>query len=349
MGPGVSTPDAAIYTEATERLELRNVELSHLSVEVGHFYMEDLINGEDKIRAQLLRVKPCLDLAAQLTAMDLADGVKPRISTCFLIDDYFRNDTKPAAIVPKLHRIATDCGITIDYLAREAGCADADGLKLAELTAARLVPEPPSGTDGARPPLEQTGWLSNGERSAGSDSDQAMQFQPWRPAEEFGKRAHSIFLDVELWSKETDRATGQMRTKWSCPFLASIWQLLRLGMLRNHGAPIAVPEPRTVDEYWPEHWHELPTVMKLNAAAPPFAAHKIVTIMPHSYLAIEHAVDVILRHLDLDDAVTDQIMARAAGQYRDGVVLSRLVSKRISHMLIEDHSSGPHEPQAAQC
>jgi hypothetical protein len=338
----VSAPDAAIYTEATELNELRNIDLAHLSVEVGHFYIEDLINGEEKIREQFRRVKPWLEVAKQTTAMDLRDGVRPRVSTCFLIDDYFKNDTKPAAIVPKLNRIARDCGITIDYLAREAGCEVSDDISLAELTLAKLVPEPSAGTNGSRPPLAQSGWLCNGERSSEGDSEQAMLAQSWRPPEEFGKRVHSIFLDVELWKDRFDRAEGKLERKWSCPFLASVWQLLRLGMLRYHGDPVAIPESRNVDEYWPEHWRELPTVMKLNPAAAPFAAHRIVSIMPHSYLAIEHAVDVILRHLDLDEPVIDQLVDRAASE---GVHLPRDITQRISHIFIEDHSRGPHEPQ----
>ncbi|MGR6999041.1 hypothetical protein ACU686_14340 [Yinghuangia aomiensis] len=55
----------------------------------------------------------------------------------------------------------------------------------------------------------------------------------WAAPWEVGARRHSIFADVQLW----DVKAG-MRT-WSCPFLASVWQLAHLWM------PSPTPSPLT--------------------------------------------------------------------------------------------------------
>jgi hypothetical protein len=342
----VTTVDSATYSEATEQDEPRQLQLAHLSVEVGHLYMEDLLNGEDKIRAQFRRVRPWL--TAAIADADAGSGdAKPRVSTCFLMDDYFRSDTDPREIVPKLLRIAKECDITIDYLAREAGCWEADGVPLAEMTAAMLLPEPPLRTNGSRPPLRESGWLCNGERSPGDDSDQAMLVRPWQPPTQFGRRQHSIFLDVELWKDSTERVDGKPVSQriWSCPFLASVWHLLRLGMLRYYGEPVAQPQPWLAGADWPEHWSDLPAVIQLNPRAAPFAAYRSTSIMPRGYLSIENAVDVILRHLDLDEAVVSQVLSRARAEQ---VTVPRAVTRRISHIFIEDFEkpASPGMPRA---
>ncbi|WNV88369.1 SCO2522 family protein [Umezawaea sp. Da 62-37] len=335
----MTTIDAPVYTEATTEPKLRQVALSHLSVEVGHFYMEDLADGDERIRTQFRRVLPWLEAARSTLAADLG-AVKPRLSTCFLIDDYFRTDTSPDEIVDRLLNIAGECGITIDYLAREAGCAEADQVPLAELTAAMLLPEPPVGTTGARPPVQDSGWLCNGERASESNTGhQAMMpVAGWEPPVEFGKRNHSIFLDVELWGDRTKRIDGKLVEwrQWSCPFLASVWQLLRLGALRYQGEPVAQPQPWT-DDSWPRRWSDLPAVVQLSEDPAPFAAYRTTSILPQSYLGIEHAVRSILDHLDFDSSVSEGTVKRAL---KEGVGLPKRLSSRVSHIFVEAPVAG---------
>jgi hypothetical protein len=337
MGRAVITLNVATYSEATEQYQPRQVQLSHLSIEVGHFYMEDLFKGEDRIRAQFKLVAPWVTAAKTAAAVELGNA-KPRVSTCFLVDDYFCNDTNPAAVIDMVSGIATECGITIDYLAREAGCYVADGVLLAELVVAMLVPEPPVGTNGSRPPLRESGWLCNGERSLDVESDQAMLVQPWRPPVQFGKRNHSIFLDVELWKETAERIDDKLisRRVWSCPLLASIWQLLRLGMLRYYGEPVAQPQQWPIDTDWPQHWGGLPAITQLNPKAAPFAAFRSTSILPRSYLEIEHAVNVILSHCDIDETVVDQIIERG---HKENLIIPRKITRRISHVFIGDSES----------
>lgn len=331
----MSAPHSAVYTEATAQDKVKGVALAHLSIEVGHLYMEDIRRGEAAIRAQFEQVAPWAAAATAAVSAEVRTlGTEtPRVSTCFLIDDYFREDTDPGQVVATLVTIAEQCGITIDYLAREAGCAVAGEVDVAELTAAMLLPEPPPGTDGGRPPLATSGWLCNGERSYPAGSDQAMRVAPWRPPEEFGKRNHSVFLDIELWKEkhEVVGGTPTTRRQWSCPFLASVWQLLRLGMLRNYGEPVAQPQRWDADAPWPDTWHDLPPVIQLNPRAAPFAAFRSISILPKAYLQIEHAVDVILQHLELDDAVVRQVIERGG---EAGLTVPAKVTDRISHVFV---------------
>ncbi|MGH3697073.1 MAG: SCO2522 family protein [Pseudonocardiaceae bacterium] len=322
--------DADTYSEATARENIRALPLSHLSIEVGHFYMEDLLSDQERIRTQFQRVRPWI--ATSIAAVE-AGSNKPRVSTCFLIDDYFRNDTDPGEILDKLIKIADDCGVQIDYVAREAGCCVADDVPLAELTAAKLRPEPSPGSNGSRPPTYESGWLCNGERSR-EPVEQAMRARPWQPPQEFGKRQHSIFVDLELWKDATTRVSDESlrQRTWSCPFLASVWQLLRLGMLRHYGEAVALPHTWPLGTDWPDHWDQLPPVIRLNPHASPFAAYRTISILPQFYLPIENAVRVILGHLSVDDNIVDQIVDRAA---KEGVRVSRSVIDRISQIFVE--------------
>lgn len=313
--------DVVSYNEASNEDDHTSLPLAHLSVEVGHFYMDELLNGEEPIRSRFAAARTWLDAAR---ASVRATG-RPRVSTCFLVDDYFHARTNPAEIMPRLLDAAEASGVTIDYVAREAGCHLAGSVDLASLTAARLVDEPAPKTNGSRPPTHQAGWLSNGARSSPDGSGQALHGSGWEPPLEFGRRNHSIFLDVELWRNEADRL-------WSCPFLAGVWHLLRLGVLRNLGEPVAQPVLISPTHDWPTAWDDLPAVMQLQANADPFSAYKSLSILPRSYLPIEHAIQVILGNLVLEDAVIDDLVRR--GQ-REGVTVPRMVTERITHVFIE--------------
>src|SRR6202023_168737 len=135
------------------------------------------------------------------------------------------------------------------------------------LTLGSLVTEPVPGTTGGRPPLTETGWLTNGQRSPGTWRGGGAGERPlWQPPQESARRRHSIFIDVELW----DDSDGQ-RT-WSCPMLAAAWQLMRLGFLRDQGRLVVTPQDWT-DLRFPDSWDDLPVVIRLRPNAPAFAAY----------------------------------------------------------------------------
>lgn len=209
-----------------------------------------------------------------------------------------------------------------------------ESVPLAEMVAARIVEEPAKGETGSRPPALESGWLANGKRgSDGIRAGQAMRSREYQKPEEFSRREHSIFLDVEMWRKSVTGVNGTATTtvKWSCPFLASVWQLLRLGMLRDRGNAVAEPvvwEDRT---HWPERWQDLPAVVQLEPKAKPFAAYRSLSIMPRYYLGIEHAVRVIIDHLQLDSEIVDDIVDRGAA---DLVGVPRDAGERLDYIFL---------------
>ncbi|MEV5514510.1 SCO2522 family protein [Streptomyces flaveolus] len=293
-------------TAAEPRTEA--VPLAHLSLELGHLYMEDFEAGPERLRDHFTQVRPWVD-AARAAAVARTGGKRARISTCFLIDDYFTRFSTPAEVVPMLLAEAGRAGLTVDYLARESGCAVTGKVPVAEAVAGRIVESPPPGSYGLRPPAAQTGWLANGERSPVARAPQAMKrAAAWQPPQETAARRHSVFLDVELWSDDAD---GQ-RT-WSCPFLAAVWQLARLGLLRNQGEAVLVPQPHTAPGF-PDDWDELPSLLRLNPRADPFAAYRTCSVLPTRFLPVEHAVRVILDQIEVDPQALDQVAKRSAGE-----------------------------------
>ncbi|MGW4324977.1 SCO2522 family protein [Nocardia sp. NPDC004573] len=332
--------DTQGYSEATEEPRIASIPLSHLSIEVGHFYPNDITSDIERVGAEFRRIVPLV--AAFVESAKVQYGPNARVSTCYLIDDYFQPDTDPSAILAKLLAAAEESGLVIDYLARESGCwraarfvdgvAFGEPIPVAELVAARIVAEPAPPSTGRRPPTAESGWLCNGRRSSEDERGQAMRQRSYQPPEEFGRREHSIFLDVELWSKHV--VDGVTVTRWSCPFLAAVWHLLRLGMLRYHGDAVVDPQPWHREDLTPRRWHEIPPVVQLNPAAAPFAAYKTLSMLPKRYIGIEHAVRLVLDHLDLDDDVLEQVIGRGAGEVPP-VPVPRQVSERLSHLLLD--------------
>jgi hypothetical protein len=320
-GTATGAGTGAVFRETTAEPRVQSVPLAQLSLELGHLYMEDFEAGPERLRTHFAQVKPWADAALVLAA---AGGRRARVSTCFLVDDYFTRFSTPAELLPMVVEEAGRAGLTIDYLARESGCAVAGGTPVAEEVLARLVESPAPGTDGTRPPAVQTGWLANGRRSSAGGLAEAMAgAEPWHPPAETAARRHSVFVDVELW----DEVDG--RRWWSCPFLAAVWQLARLGLLRHAGDPVLQPVPWTAAEF-PRDWDELPPVVRLNPAAAPFSAYRTCSVLPARFLGVEHAVRVVLDQLDLDAEALAQVARRAAGE---GTPVPEEITDRISYVM----------------
>jgi hypothetical protein len=309
----------AVFQETTAQSRTQSIPLAHLSLELGHLYMEDFEEGPERLRRHFAQLRPWAD-AARATAR--TGGRRPRISTCFLIDDYFTRFSSPAELVPTLLAEADRAGLTIDYLARESGCAVADEIPLAQAVAGRLVESPPAGSNGRRPPVSSTGWLANGERTPGR-SPQAMQAATaWQPPHETAARRHNVYADVELWDD-----TDGVRT-WSCPFLAAVWQLARLGLLRHEGMPVLTPRPQIAPEF-PAEWDELPPLVRLNDSAAPFSAYRTCSLLPARFLPVEHAVRVILDQTDVDAEALGQVAERSAAE---GTPVPDAIADRVSYI-----------------
>ncbi|WP_320776887.1 SCO2522 family protein [Streptomyces sp. CRN 30] len=312
-----------VFRETTADPRTQAVPLSHLSLELGHVYMEDFEAGPARLREHFARVRPWAE-AARAVAAAATGGRRPRISTCFLIDDYFARFSSPARIVPLIRDEAERAGLAVDYVARESGCAVTGKVPVADAVAARIVESPPPGSYGLRPPAAQTGWLANGERSPVARAPQAMKrAAAWEPPKETAARNHSVFLDVELWSEDADG-----RRLWSCPFLAAVWQLARLGLLRNEGEPVFTAQPHT-DDGFPDDWDELPSLIRLNPKADPFAAYRTASVVPNRFLPVEHSVRVILDQLDVDHGALRQVAERSA---REQAAVPDSVADRVSYV-----------------
>jgi hypothetical protein len=307
----------ASFREASAETTPAQVPLCHLSLELGHLYMDDFAQGPAALDGHFRRVRPWVEAAHRSRTSDTGTG-KTRISTCFLIDDYFTRFESPATVIPALTTAAAANGLTIDYVVRESACAVAGEMELAELVVGHLVTDPVPGTTGTRPPAFETGWLCNGARGpAVSGNSQAMRpLAGWQPPRENGRNRHSIFLDVELW----DEVDG--RRRWSCPLLAAVWQLLRLGLLRHRGRPVVQAE-MIKDGGFPEDWDDLPPLTKINAKAQPFAGYRTLSVLAPRFLPVEHAVTTILSQVMVNPDVEAQVRERASAEGQalpDGLV-----------------------------
>jgi hypothetical protein len=92
-GP-VTSADAVFHEVAAERRP-ESVPLSHLSIELGHLYREDFTAGLD-LQQHFARIAPWVNAGRQAYAErqqsqhgQQGRKTRARISTCFLIDDYF--------------------------------------------------------------------------------------------------------------------------------------------------------------------------------------------------------------------------------------------------------------------
>ena len=292
------------FSETSADFKVESLPLSHVSVEIGHLYMEDFIHGADAVQRTFAAAAPWVETARTPQAVG-CHKESVRVSTCFLIDDYFSRFSSPAAVIPMVLAAAEREGVQIDYLARESACASANGMSPATLTLGSLVTEPVPGTTGARPPLTETGWLTNGQRSPNTTQGEAMARRiPWQPPRESARRRHSIFIDVELW----DERDGQ-RT-WSCPMLAAVWQLMRLGLLRDRGRPIVTLQDWT-DPHFPDDWDDLPPVIRLRPRAAAFAAYTTLSVLSPRFLPVELAVRTILSQFACDSNVFAEATGRA--------------------------------------
>ncbi len=162
-----------------------------------------------------------------------------------------------------------------------------------------------------------------------------MAAVPWEKPEEYGRRNHSVFLDAELWTEIEDRVSGQPSPQraWSCSFLASVWQLLRLGLLRSEGKAVARPYVWSEADDWPDDWSDMPTVIQVGPNAAPFAAYRAMSVLPNSYLPTEHAVRIVLNHLQLNATAAGQIADRAKAE---GIDLPTSPANRLSHVFLDN-------------
>jgi hypothetical protein len=319
------------FLETSAEFKVESLPLSHVSVEIGHLYMEDFVDGEEAVRRAFAAAAPWVRTAQTPQAVG-CDKKSVRVSTCFLIDDYFSRFSSPAAVIPMVLAAAEREGVEIDYLARESACASTNGISPATLTLGSLVTEPVPGTTGGRPPLTETGWLTNGQRSPSTAPAEAMARRiPWQPPQESARRRHSIFVDVELWDEHDGDRT------WSCPMLAAVWQLMRLGLLRDRGRAVVTPQDWTGPRF-PDSWDDLPAVIRLRPKAAAFAAYTTLSVLSPRFLPVELAVRTILSQYAWDRNIFTEATDRAA---RDAMKLPAELVDRVRYVFTASGDTDP--------
>ncbi|MGI5165568.1 SCO2522 family protein [Spirillospora sp. CA-253888] len=314
----MSVPELEART-LTDRVRVERVPRSHLSLELGHLYMEDLLAGPEELNRHFARIKPWSDFVA-------ARYASRRLSTCFLVDEYSSTIRRPAELIPEIMAAVASQGLTLDYLARESACADTGTVAPAALVLERIVPDPPPGTNGLRPPARESGWLTNGQGMArpGEVSEAMAGDRAWTPPRQNDARPHSICMDVQLW----DEPDGERR--WSCAFLSAVWQLLRLGVLRDEGRAVVVPERWSGP--FPQEWDELPPVIRLSERAHPFAAYQTMTLLETRFADVEAAVRLILGQVAVDPVISAQTAEQAA---REKVEIADELVRRVAHVFTD--------------
>ncbi|MFG1669105.1 SCO2522 family protein [Streptomyces sp. Y7] len=313
----------AVFQETTAERRTQSVPLAHLSLELGHLYMEDFEAGPERLAEHFAEVRIWVDAVRASAARR---SKRPRISTCFLVDDYFTRFSTPAELIPMVLKEAEKAGLAIDYLARESACAVADRIELAESVMHRLVESPPPGSYGSRPSVSHSGWLANGQRTPSTSRSALGQVKGWEPPQETAARNHSIFMDVELWSEKDGRRL------WSCPFLAAVWQLARLGLLRHLGDAVLTPTQWEGGEF-PQDWDRLDPLIRLTDTKAAFSAYRTCTLMPNRFLAVEDAVRLILDQIDVDAGALQQVAERSAGE---GMPVPPAVAQRATYVFYEE-------------
>ncbi|WP_420497220.1 SCO2522 family protein [Parafrankia sp. FMc2] len=320
----------AVFRETSAAGRTVEVPLAQLSVELGHFYPEDFHDGAGALAAHFRRIAPWAEHSSLGALAGAGAAGRPtRVSTCLLVDDYSEPDTlpPPGVVLPELIAAAGAHGLVIDYIARESACVENGRVPLARLVEKALIPDPPYGTNGSRPPVHETGWLCNGSRSASTAEVPAMGGRtPWHPPAENAARRHSVFLDAELWTEEP----GPEGRLWSCSFLAAVWQLLRLGLLRARGETVVNPVPVDLTDL-PARWADFPAIGRMTPRAAPFCAYRTFSALGATYLPVEHAVRVILGQVGIDPAALASTVRRAA---EEGLTVPAEPADRLTYLFL---------------
>jgi hypothetical protein len=119
--------------------------------------------------------------------------------------------------------------------------------------------------------------------------------------------------------------------------LAAVWQLMRLGLLRDQGRPVITPQDWTDPEF-PESWDDLPPVIRLNPKATAFAAYTTLSVLSPRFLPVELAVRTILSQFACDRAILAEATDRAT---RDAMQLPAELVDRIRYVFATPGDTDP--------
>jgi hypothetical protein len=260
---------------------------ARLSIEVGHLYLDGIVTSSHARKKMRKFFRP---IARQIATILKSRGITDNFSTCFLVDDYGKLQDPDAIPQKVLGDIvipaAKDVGLQIDYIVREGGCA-----RLADTYMPTLT-----GVSEDDPRFPDLVVLSGTEEIPNRRSEQSQPIG-------------SMKMDIELANTE-----GGI-TIYSCPFLASIFQNLRLGLLHDPRNPDTLAQLVDSNQLG-DDWEKLPVIMKLHEEAPPFEAFESFSIINDRFRDVETAVRFITNNIVLDQIPGEarmQALARAQG------------------------------------
>ena len=145
------------FLETSADFKVESLPLSHVSVEIGHLYMEDFVGRRGRCAAQpsppRRRGSGPRRSRRPSAATRNPSGSAPASSSTITS----AGSRRRPKLIPMVLAAAEREGVGIDYLARESACASANGVSPASLTLGSLVTEPVPGTTGGRPPLPTAG------------------------------------------------------------------------------------------------------------------------------------------------------------------------------------------------
>ena len=86
------------FRESTAERRVEQVPLSHLSIELGHFYFDELRQRPEVFATHFQRLAPWVTAAREMCAQTTG-GRRARLSTCPLIDAYLTDLPSPRAVI----------------------------------------------------------------------------------------------------------------------------------------------------------------------------------------------------------------------------------------------------------
>lgn len=287
---------------------------AHASIEVGHLGPRNFTRGTTHLQHRLNPIGPWINYAKNALS-----GNRPNapISTCFMIDDYTESIRSPSEVFPRLLEASRRCNIEIDYIVRESALTD-DPHSIASLVVdclpkSKLVIRQRSDPQVASTTLADDDAKFSLEEEAAEELSGAQMSMP-----------QSIYLSTELW---TDSTSGK---KWSCAFLAAVWQLARLGLLDDKSQ--AYLAPHAMDQFQNlSQWQNVPPVIQVSDKAAPFRAYKTLSILGSHYISVEAAVRTILRQAAVPPEIFERVTTSSD---REGIIIPEKIVDRINYIFI---------------
>jgi len=290
---------------------------SDISFEIFHPYLSENLSEEELgLRVEM----------ASYWALPLLDAWRKRgltVSTSVLIDNISGTDSAGDQDTVSMRESLTEKfslhGVQIDYF-----CDEGDLNTSASWLASHLTPIPKKG-DGAfggnvLESLEKGYQRYLIEDSSHGDVSETARYadHKFRGTRAFDVR-RSIGISTPIYRRNPNEQDAEL--VYSCPTLASWWQILRLGGLADPEISKNVAGDLTHDQKKLDGTFQ--KLFKVGNDAAPFCAHQTVSLLDPKYIAVEHAVRSILSLTDFPETFS-RTLAKSADVANFSIVDDRI-------------------------